>query len=140
MKRSTSLKRLGYDSYQEYLDGDLWKIIRKKAFRRAKGACRLCGDTAEVVHHRFYTVTTLAGQNPSGLVALCHGCHEHIEFRGLKKLRTHLVRRRYIKMLRLSGNNRSEYVAKRDEHLRFRRQNAPPESRGVGKSKSDAIS
>jgi len=78
--RNETLLRLGFSSYDEYLQSDLWRRIRKKAMRANDRQCVLCGATATEVHHTDYSEETLLGKNPDALLPLCNTCHAIAEF------------------------------------------------------------
>jgi hypothetical protein len=85
--RTEALLALGYESYQAYLDSDLWKSIRERIFIRDHRLCRVCGkNPARSVHHITYSVMVLSGRDDSQLTAICGGCHKAVEFDGDKKL------------------------------------------------------
>ncbi len=75
--RNKNLKTLGFRSYEEYLHCGIWKWIRRKVFRRAKGVCESCRiNKACAVHHESYSIKVLLGQRNHQLVAVCAMCHE----------------------------------------------------------------
>lgn len=76
--RDANLEKIGYESYSEYLQSDLWKMIRREKLKKYQ-KCLLCTENSQVVHHLNYNVETLVGKNHSALVCLCHTCHEIIE-------------------------------------------------------------
>ena len=80
--RSMALTEIGFASYQEYLDSNLWKSIRRRVLARDSKRCQSCGEKAEAVHHKKYTVAVLRGDKGAlpSLVSLCHTCHHLIEF------------------------------------------------------------
>lgn len=78
-ERDAALRTLGFESYTQYLESDLWKSIRRRVIERDKGRCRLCNGQAVQVHHRSYRIETLRGQDLQPLAAICCGCHMHIE-------------------------------------------------------------
>ena len=67
---------MGYRSYQEYLDSDFWKAIRKSVLKRDDYKCRICGCAATEVHHRNYKPATMNGRSLKGLWSICRGCHQ----------------------------------------------------------------
>ena len=70
---------MGYKSYKQYLNGNIWKRIRKRVFLRDNKKCIVCGDAGKCVHHRSYRVRVMRGECDSMLVTLCNPCHEYIE-------------------------------------------------------------
>ncbi len=70
------LRRLGYESYQEYLASPLWKRVREAVMRKYGGLCLDCGDLATQAHHERYTFENLRGERLDWIVALCRGCHK----------------------------------------------------------------
>lgn len=79
--RLVALKSMGFGSYEEYLQGDLWKGIRQNVLERDNGVCRVCESfQATQVHHTNYGRDVLRGENTHKLIAICRHCHEFIEF------------------------------------------------------------
>lgn len=66
--------------YQIYLESDLWKHIRARVLARDGGICRMCGSTAQTVHHESYDREVLDGRRDDKLHSLCKLCHSDIEF------------------------------------------------------------
>ena len=92
--RTDEIDRLRALPYTEYLRTDWWLHKRSRAIKRAGGECELCGDDRRLqVHHTTYD--NLGQERDDDLVALCHGCHEHVTTNGLARLSRHdLLRRR----------------------------------------------
>lgn len=102
-KRDAKLRRLGFESYREYLDSDLWKSIRLKVLQRDDFKCVVCGQPAQVVHHANYSMHNLANGGPT-MRSMCHGCHHFIEFdQDGKKVRLSESRSRLKLLHRLKG-------------------------------------
>ena len=78
--RMYALVTLGFKSYQEYLDSDLWKSIRSKVFKVKGDACYYCGLPATEIHHNRYHVRDLTGRKLKYLDPICRSCHKEIEF------------------------------------------------------------
>ena len=78
--RDAVLREMGYASYQQYLDSDLWWEIRGRAMARTAGRCVRCRATATEVHHSSYAVEVLQGYNILPLLPVCHPCHTLAEF------------------------------------------------------------
>lgn len=80
-EREVLLRKNGYGSYEEYLESDEWKKI-KKSIRSRKGAkwryCNICGiDENLDVHHSSYKV--IGSINPGNTVKiLCRDCHQEL--------------------------------------------------------------
>jgi hypothetical protein len=79
-ERNEILKSLGFYSYQEYIDSDLWSIIRKEILSRDACFCRICGKRGYEVHHFTYSKDILLGKRPEALITLCRDCHQHLEY------------------------------------------------------------
>ena len=92
-QRNELLVNLGFLSYVDYLSSELWAEIRNAILVRDDGRCRVCKNRASVVHHIDYSEETMRGDLFDGLVAVCHGCHEKIEFDKDGKKRTLLQSR-----------------------------------------------
>ena len=78
--RNEILKSLGFESYAAYIKSQLWRRIRQRVGNHAHIQCFACGGKAYCVHHIEYSLETLTGRNPCGLVPLCDPCHTSIEF------------------------------------------------------------
>lgn len=87
--RNRRLLELGFSSYKEYLDSDLWKYIRKTVLENAKHKCAKCGERANQVHHLRYDIKTLAGARWSYLIAVCRKCHHEAEM--VEGTKTHIL-------------------------------------------------
>ncbi len=93
--RNRVIKRLGFDSYRDYLASDLWKSIRSKVFRKAQGRCQTCRTRpATEVHHLKYWTKVLVGTKPELLIAVCRRCHQHAEFDNGRKTTLNEANRR----------------------------------------------
>lgn len=84
--RARNLRVLGFKTYAEYLASPLWKAIRERVFGEKGRQCLCCGRAATQVHHNNYDLWVLSGEQLWGLVPLCGGCHQRIEFEGESKL------------------------------------------------------
>lgn len=76
---------LGFSSYEEYLNSDLWAWIRSQLMLDSRStSCRVCQSTSGLCwHHRDYSVAILAGNFSSTndrIVRLCGDCHRAIHF------------------------------------------------------------
>jgi len=85
LERDRILLRLGFVSYSKYLNSDLWKSIRLRAFAQHGGSCKMCGELTSTLHHTNYGYEVLSGKTLKGLVPLCSVCHYAIEFAGKTK-------------------------------------------------------
>lgn len=65
------------EEYQEYLNSDIWKEIRRKRLEIDNFQCQICGDPAEHVHHLRYRRNNgvLSPNINSDLVSVCSRCH-----------------------------------------------------------------
>jgi hypothetical protein len=75
------LKSHGYNSYQEYLQSDEWKEIKRKVFLRKKrkwNFCNVCGCRKDLqLHHSSYKV--IGSKNPGNTITLlCGDCHRDL--------------------------------------------------------------
>lgn len=80
MVRNELLPSIGYASYPKYLESPLWQRIRAQIITRDHGKCKACNRQADCVHHLDYDLDTLRGVNLTGLIAVCHECHDQAEF------------------------------------------------------------
>ena len=76
--RDTNLAQLGYKTYGKYLKSDLWKSIRFRVMTSAN--CALCKGIPTETHHTRYLKADLLGTDLTHLHAICHKCHDEIEF------------------------------------------------------------
>lgn len=83
--RNYNLSRLGYASYDQYLNSDLWKSIKDRKLSE-RPMCDLCLCKASMVHHQCYSQNVLKGNNLQKLHSLCKKCHYIVEFENGKKL------------------------------------------------------
>jgi hypothetical protein len=89
--RDKLLKELGYESYSEYRDTDLWKKeIRLRVLEKFNNTCYMCKKTKNnnlQVHHCKYTKKNLTGESIEDLTCLCNSCHYKAEYiyRGKKR-------------------------------------------------------
>ena len=104
--RDELLMELGFASYRDYLNSDLWKSIRSRVMRRWSRRCKLCGDPAIDVHHINYTKSGLLGKKLTQLRPLCRTCHEKVELCDSRKLPLRMARNRYFAVIRSNKRNR----------------------------------
>lgn len=76
----TSLYRLGFKDYQDYLRSPLWQKIKAQVHTDNRhGKCMVCqNDKATQVHHRRYDLATMQGRNRKCLVPICYQCHQYL--------------------------------------------------------------
>lgn len=99
--RNDNLIRIGFDSYKDYLQSDLWLNIKKKVLERDP-ECRLCGAASSTVHHQNYSKATLLGENKlTMLIGLCHNCHYKVEYDYGKKLTHYKAVAKYKKLRKI---------------------------------------
>jgi len=80
-ERNKNLAKLGFLNYREYLRSNLWRSLRKDAFRIFGKKCIRCRGKANQIHHRSYTYEALQGLWPKHLVPVCARCHKFAEYR-----------------------------------------------------------
>jgi 5-methylcytosine-specific restriction endonuclease McrA len=62
------------DHYDKYMQTWQWRVMRRKAMKRAKGKCQFCAERKpKVVHHLTYE--RLFFERLTDLLALCFTCH-----------------------------------------------------------------
>lgn len=102
--REESLKTLGFSNYLEYLESDLWKVIRKVVFRRDNYRCVVQGCKCKSkisAHHISYSLPVLSGANVGMIVTLCDKHHKRVEFsKSNKKFMLHQVQRSTLTILK----------------------------------------
>ncbi len=78
--RSNTLRCIGFATYDDYLNSELWAGIRGVVLG-THPLCAICGITrATQVHHQSYKKTVMLGENLKPLVPVCDTCHRKIEF------------------------------------------------------------
>lgn len=103
--RKHALNSIGYETYAEYLTGELWKGIRDAKLTRYP-YCVLCSNGACQVHHLSYDHDTLTGGKHFRLVQLCRDCHLKIEFDGKKKRPLHKANKTLFHLATLTEKGR----------------------------------
>lgn len=78
--RNQILASLGFPSYKDYLQSELWSRIRGQILDRDNRTCDACKRPASHVHHRKYTLENLSGKSLGWMVSLCPRCHHNAEF------------------------------------------------------------
>lgn len=79
-RRNKVLKKMGFASYEEYLGSELWARIKAAGFETHGTTCLVCGNKANCLHHVHYEEPLLRGDTVRGLVPICRGCHQTVEF------------------------------------------------------------
>lgn len=85
--RNVLLLELGYKTYYDYLQSDLWKTIRTRVYTTKGDKCTLCPTKASFIHHRAYSKNVLLGKDIKPLVPICSDCHQKVEFKKTGKKR-----------------------------------------------------
>lgn len=84
--RDKNVELLGFASYADYLQSDLWAWIRSQLMQQDNAkCCNACQSTLALGwHHTFYDLPTLAGNNPNKntILRLCNDCHRVVHIRG----------------------------------------------------------
>lgn len=96
--RDEVLLSLGFSSYAEYLNSDLWKKIRGKVLVNGV-KCKGCDGVPTQIHHMGYGKKTLLGEKLTALIPCCRRCHYIVEFTSDGRKRTFLeshTRAQYI--------------------------------------------
>lgn len=74
------LNKLGFNSYQEYLNSEHWIELRKKFYNSKlfNGSCYCCGDDKGKfnLHHKTYK--RFGNEKLDDLIAVCEDCHKEI--------------------------------------------------------------
>lgn len=86
--RNTLLRSLGFDSYQNYLQSELWGQIRGQVLSRDSFTCCVCKKFATEVHHRSYTKAGLTGESLNSMQSVCGDCHQRAEIDEFGRKRT----------------------------------------------------
>lgn len=93
-----------FNSYQEYMQSELWRTKRKRILARDNYRCQKCGSAINLrVHHIRYP--DVYGAEPDDdLVTLCDSCHQEVhkkdlmvkEQRSAEKQRSAAKRKKYF--------------------------------------------
>ncbi len=113
-QRNALLVRLGYKTYSDYLQSDLWRGIRAKGFKEHGTACRLCEAETDTLHHISYGEDVLLGANLQQLVPLCRTCHTLVEVRDNGKKRDLESAQRFYRHLTNNSGKKQDKLPKLD--------------------------
>lgn len=79
--RNSILSDMGFGSYADYLNSDLWSGIRRLIWARRGSICVLCrSNNASELHHNSYNRDDLDGTVLFHIHPICNRCHKKIEF------------------------------------------------------------
>lgn len=68
-------KALGFKTYNEYLESDLWKEKREFILDQLGRICSKCGSKKNLlIHHKTYE--SVANESIHDVAVLCWRCHE----------------------------------------------------------------
>jgi 5-methylcytosine-specific restriction endonuclease McrA len=99
--RDRRLLAIGFASYAEYLDSDLWKSIRARVFAEKGRECVCCGSQATEVHHTRYKSEEITGANLRHLHPVCGVCHYKVGFKENGKKRSRCrVQYEFLRLVR----------------------------------------
>jgi hypothetical protein len=75
------LRIIGFNTYEEYLESDLWKRIQDKVLTNASKICIVkgCKHEATEVFCSKYNLETLKGNDLSALTPICFDCLRKIK-------------------------------------------------------------
>jgi hypothetical protein len=79
------LKSLGFKSYKDYLNSELWKIIKEVVLARDVHHCRCCGATGDNVFRYTDSKAAFLGAQPELLITVCNQCLRDIYYEGRRK-------------------------------------------------------
>lgn len=111
ISRGFWLRQIGFGSYREYLESDLWRLVRARVYSVKGYKCYLCGAPAQAVHHNRYHRNDLLGRRLKFLSPVCNACHETIEFSHGTKLEVRQVAKRFNKHRRRHLSDSNEMTA-----------------------------
>lgn len=77
--RNLALRKIGFESYADYLNSPLWREIRQKVLDKSR-ECYVCGGAATQCHHASYSRRVLKGLKLDRIFPICRFCHQQIEF------------------------------------------------------------
>ena len=65
--------------YEDYLQTDVWKEIRRQIWERDGHKCTICGTGENItVHHHRYPAMAWGTEKPETLITVCDKCHAEI--------------------------------------------------------------
>ena len=68
---------IGFDSYDNFLASDWWKMKREAIFEAKGKKCEICGSKFRVeIHHKTYQ--HLGNERLDDVLVVCHSCHSKI--------------------------------------------------------------
>jgi len=97
---------MGFSSYAQYLESDLWLSIRARVLEAAQHRCYACKRRAWQVHHKRYDEPTLRGDTLTGMVAVCKRCHSSAERKRGRKTQLGQANSKLERMRRKRGRDR----------------------------------
>jgi len=75
---TNKMERRNFENrYNEYRKSIEWKNLSDSALKRANYKCEICGQPAQVVHHKSYP-SSFKDDNLDNLLVLCNKCHYKI--------------------------------------------------------------
>jgi 5-methylcytosine-specific restriction endonuclease McrA len=75
MKGMPTWKALGFKTYQEYLQSEMWQDKKNLILEIAEYKCQKCGSKKNLqVHHLNYD--SVGNENQHDVIVLCKNCHE----------------------------------------------------------------
>lgn len=100
-RRNEILKSMGFDSYEKYLESNIWLGIKTKVFLQKGNVCICCKNPTTILHHRMYDENTLNGLSIEMIVPICNNCHKFIEFKkdGTKEYNSMLIDQKLLGMI-----------------------------------------
>jgi len=82
--REQSLKTLGFRTYKEYLNSNLWKTLKVRLIGQLCQICKV--EKAYTFHHVTYSIPAMIGELPDQLIPICKRCHYAGEFQNAEKI------------------------------------------------------
>ena len=79
-QRDESLRSLGFKSYDDYLESQVWKNLKRELLAGDVKCCVCERKRAKTLHHTSYDSETLSGDSRKHLHPICEGCHRRIHF------------------------------------------------------------
>lgn len=78
--RNKELEKMGFNSYTQYLDSELWDSIRQRVVQYKGWRCCTCGAPHTEIHHYDYSPESLRGDDLTNLWPICGTCHKEVHF------------------------------------------------------------
>jgi hypothetical protein len=84
-KSGTVFNQLGFKNINDYFKSDLWMTVRKLYLEKKNNKCGSCGDVADNIFIKLYSIDVLVGKNHFGTRGFCNKCFKDAQILRAKK-------------------------------------------------------